>query len=208
MFYIKDSFDDILRFGDVIRGFQYFLPNFDGLPYIVDTNINIEIIKSDYFVVLTPCCSIENSFITLTPLKQLRYQFFSNPFFVEDFTVINRKMLPQNAVAPSIWERFEVEERNKRIQEGPKYSFAEVFIYGSDELLPTYELSYKGNPRVQTGYYMIDFKEAFTIKSNKIIKNMRYPKILQLTIESREELRCKIGEYFSRVPVEDQVARL
>jgi hypothetical protein len=37
---------------------------------------------------------------------------------------------------------------------------------------------------------------------------MEYPKILQLTIETREELRDKPGEYFKRVPQEDKIARI
>jgi hypothetical protein len=81
MFYVKNSFDNVLRFGDVIKGFQFFIPNFEELPDIVDSNIKIEITKSSYFVVITPCCSIENGSISLTPLKQIRYQFFSNPFY-------------------------------------------------------------------------------------------------------------------------------
>jgi len=209
MFYIKDSYDNILRFGDVINGFQYFKPNFEGLPEVVDSNIKIEIIKSNYFVVLTPCCSIENENLNLTPLKQIAYKFFSNPYFEKDFTIINRRMLPEQTVAPRIWnDVFTEEERSKRIGEGVKYSFAELFIYEKNDLIPPYKLSYKGNPDIITGYYMIDFKDIFTIKSAKIQRNMEYPKILQLTIETREELRDKIGEYFKRVPQEDQIARV
>jgi hypothetical protein len=116
-------------------------------------------------------------------------------------------MLPENAVAPEIWKKFKEAERNKRIIEGPKYSFAEIFIYERDALLPVYELSYKDHPKISTGYYMIDFKDIFTIRSQKIIKKMSYPKILQLTTETREELRCKISEYYTRVPAEDQIAQ-
>lgn len=211
MFYVKGSFDNTLRFGDVINGFQYFMPNFEEFPDLLDSNIKIEITRASHFVVLTPCCSIERGSITMVPIKEVLYKFFDNPYFTEDLTVINRKMPPEKAVSPKIWqENLTEEQRNKRILEGPKYSFGEYFIYEKDDLLPVYEIKYKDKPTgINTGYYMIDFKDIFTIKSSKIVKYIKYPrKILELSIETRAELRTKISEYFTRVPEEDQVIRL
>ena len=55
---------------------------------------------------------------------------------------------------------------------------------------------------------MIDFRQAFKVSCDKVIapKNCPYEiKCLQLTIDTRNELREKIAEYFLRKPDEELV---
>lgn len=209
MSYIENSFDPTLRFGDIIRGFQYFTPNFKNLIEYIDDKITIEINKAGFFVVLTPCCSIKDSSILLAPLKEIQYGFFDNPYFEKDLTNINRLVPPDKTVPAGVWnEKFDDKERLERIEIGPVYVFKEFFIYDSNPLLPEYDLKYKSAPTIRTGFYMIDFKEVFIIKSAQIQKNFNYPKILQLTVKSREELRLKISDFYYRTPEEDKIMLL
>ena len=85
------------------------------------------------------------------------------------------------------------------------YSLFELFLYGPNEKLPEYQIRYKNILGESIGTYMIDFKETFTISSKKIQRGNSYPKILQLSISSRGELRNKLAYFFNRIPEEDNI---
>ena len=162
-----------------------------------------------YSVVLTPCCSIGESTISLTPLIKVRSDFFKNPYFLEDLTRINRRMKPQQAKPPDEWGNFTPEEKQRRLAEGINYALLELFIYEEHELFKTYLLR-----KQEVRYYMIDFKNIHTIKCAMIkrpekVKPEDAPliesKVLQLSIQARSELRDKIAYYYSRLPEEDKI---
>ncbi len=205
MFYEIRKPNLFLRFGDIIDGFQQVKPIFNKF----DTNKNdfqINVEHNQYFVVLTPCCSIEKQTISLTPLKPLRSSFFSNEYFVEDFTAINRLMSPQQIVPKKAWEeKFDDNERQKRLSEGNNYAFIDLFIYQEHKLLPIYKLNSKKLGKISTGFYLIDFKDTFVIESKQIQREAKLSKILQLSIQSRTELREKISAFYHRIPDEDIV---
>jgi hypothetical protein len=55
---------------------------------------------------------------------------------------------------------------------------------------------------------MIDFANIQKVNCNKIITPENAPldtKCLQLSIQSRSELRNKISNYYSRKPIEDKI---
>lgn len=204
MFYEKEM-DEALRFGDVLKGFILAASNIEEPNsregFAIDVDLPL------YCVVLSPCCSIGHKKISLTPLIKVRRSFFDNPYFEEDLTRINRKMEPQQAVAPYIWDKFPPEEKQKRLEEGLGYPFLELFIYEKHDLFTEYLLhGRKGN--IVTKYYMIDFTNIQKVNCDKIITPENAPletKCLQLSVQSRSELRDKISYYYSRVPKEDKI---
>ena len=68
-------------------------------------------------------------------------------------------------------------------------------------LFSEYTLSYKGES-IKTRFYMIDFKNISVIEK-KPIGSLIEAKRLQLSKTSRNELRFKLGEFFSTIPEED-----
>ncbi len=205
MFYETNP-DEALRFGDVVKG--YILSNsiiqkpISGMEF----NLSIDVDFPLFSVVLTPCCSISDKLITLCPLKQLRPSIFDNPFFEEDLTRINRQMYPQEAVSKEIWDNLGEKERQKRLLVERGYAFNELFVYEKNVLFPTYKIKRKER-QIDTNYYMIDFKDTYKIKCDKIITPKNSPldmKYLQLSQNTRSELRKKISDYYGRIPDEDR----
>lgn len=155
MFYAKKR-DNILRFGDVVRG--YILSN----PTIKEPvsplkseshNYKIDIEMPINSIVLTPCCSIGESTISLTPLIKVRSDFFKNPYYAEDLTRINRMMKPQQSLSPDEWKKLSLEKQQRHLAEGTTYAHLNLFIYGENEIFKEYTLRQR-----EITHYMIDFK--------------------------------------------------
>ena len=197
------GFDKNLRLGDIIDGFSHITPTFDDL-FNSKNEFRLDIKNQQFFAILTPCCSIENNLITLLPLTQIKPSFLLNPYFSDELTRINRPGPPDKIIPPIAWEILTPEQKSKEIENGESYAFFELFIYSANEKLPKYDLKYKNSVTTML-YYMIDFKQAFTITSKKIQRGATYPKVLQLTITSRSELRNKLAKFYSRIPDEDLV---
>lgn len=203
------STDPFLRLGDVVEG--YVSPStkieepFLSLERKVYHNYNINIEVPTCSVVLTPCCSIEDQMISLTPLIQLKSDFLKNDYYVEDFTRINRVMVPKLAFPPAEWEKLPVGEKHEIESRGNSYALLSFFVYEPNELFNSYELRKK-----QVKHYMIDFRNIQTLKcpliktkeqrekSGKeelpILKSKRF----QLSVSTRKELRDKLSNYFWR----------
>ena len=210
MFYAEKT-DYYLRFGDVVRG--YILPNTTIKEPILSFkteshNYTIDV-EMPYSVVLTPCCSIGESTISLTPLTKVRSNFFKNPYFAEDLTRINRKMEPQQAHSPDEWKNFSLEEQQRYLEEKINYALLNLFVYEENERFTKYTLRKR-----EIIYYMINFKDIYTMKCAMIkrpeeLKPEDAPivesKVLQLSIQARSELRDKIVFYYSRIPKEDEI---
>lgn len=203
--YLIGTHDSFLRLGDVITGFSYFLPDFDDFVN-KGNDFKLAVESKKYFVILTPCCSIEDKLITLVPLNRLNSNLIKNPFYSEDFTRINRPMEPLNAIPPDVLTKLPDEEKDNIASRGISYQLTEKFIYSDNDKLEEYQLSYKGINLI-TRTYWIDFKEAFTISSKLIQRSNpnNVSKLIQLSIRAREELRQKIAKFYSRIPDEDIV---
>lgn len=207
MFYANRP-SNALRFGDIVRGYVNATPRVDG-PLAAGQYgpIELQVDQPEYSVVLSPCCSISDKLLLLAPLSRVKGGFFSNPYFAEDLTRINRKMEPQQAVPPDIWAKLNDEERTRREAAGTAYSLLESFVYDEHELLPTYEVPRKGG-NIRTGHYMVDFRHTFRVDCNRVNDPRSSPqetKLLELSIQSRSDLREKIAYFYARVPVEDEV---
>ncbi len=205
-FYLE-PFDTSFRFGDVLKGFVVSTPNFSNPPLTNENmNFNIEVSLPSYCVVLSPCCSISDKTIALSPLIKLYPTFFKNEYFTEDLTRVNRLVPPEKTMPSYAWEKLSLEKKQEILDKGEGYTFLDLFIYKEHDLFPKYEISRKSEDNIFTKYYMIDFRNIFRVNSSSIKNPNVVPiesKCLQLTIETRTDLRLKITKYFSRIPDED-----
>lgn len=201
--------DRALRFGDVIRGFVLSTPVMkQPILDVGQHDYHVEVRLPDLCAILSPCCSIGDQMIALSPLKRVLPSFFENPYLAQDLTNLNRKMRPEEAIPPAAWEKMPEEERQRRLREGETYAFASYFVYAEHECLPMYVLRTKG-AEIQTGYYMIDFRDTFKVNCQAIVSADKSPveaKLVQLTVLARREMREKIGAYYLREPIEDRIA--
>lgn len=211
MFYASDM-DLVLRFGDVVRGYVNVLPTirrpvFDMSHVTSFCSVSVDVPL--FSVVMTPCCSIEDSMVCLTPLIPLKSSFGKNPHFVADFTIINREIEPRMCFAPQDWAAMDALRRQEIEAKRKPYTLLNYFVYERNDLFDPYVL--RGN---LTGYYMIDFRNIYTVKCDMIKRAEKMgpeeaaivdSKCLQLSDATREELRNKIAYYFGRVPDEDLV---
>ena len=208
MFYDK-HIDEALRLGDVVRGYVTCTPNIKKpLLSNEEARYAVDIAVPAYCAILTPCCSIGNKTVLLAPLIQVRGALFDNPYFAKDLTNINRRMEPKQTVAPEVWEHLPPEEQQRRLQEGNAFAFLESFVYERNELFPKYTLHRKAGNIDDINYYMIDFRDTSKLCCSKIVSPGDAPiesKCLQLSVQTRQELRHKISYYFATVPEEDRV---
>jgi len=208
MFYEREP-EKALRFGDVLKGYPSTTPMIEE-PILngVGRKYNVNISIPNYCVVMDPCCSIGNKMISLTPLIQVFTTFFDNPYLAEDLTRINRVMKPEQAVPPAVWEKLPEEEKRKRLAEGDAYAFVSLFVYEKHDLFPRYTVHRRKGQRIETNYYMIDFRNTYKLSCDKIHSPTNAPlhsKVLQLSVKTRSELRDKVTFYFARIPQEDKI---
>lgn len=206
MFY-TDKPDAALRFGDLVRGFARSTPVIKELflgghppPY------ELQVASPRRAVVMSPCCSIGGKVLCLAPLQKIRRGFHRNPYLAEDLTNINRRMPPEKAVPPLDWRKMREEEKRKRLSAGNAYAFVELFIYEEHDLLERYEIPTRRGP-IETGCYVVDFRAIYRVNCDKVNTPENAPleaKLLQLSVETRAELRAKIADYFGRAPAEDE----
>jgi hypothetical protein len=214
MFYEEKQIDKILRFGDIVRGYLYpqvkikqpFLSLENSIYHNYVVNFEVPV----FSVILTPCCSIgEQNLVCMSPLIQLKKDFFKNPYLIEDFTRLNREIDPDKVYAPEDWMKKPDEERQKLIAKGRGYTEYYLFIYAPCDAFPPYE-----RRKQETKYYMVDFRNIQTLKCD-LIKgredtieedgDILASKCMQLSRQTRRELRLKLSHYFGRVPIEDEI---
>jgi len=207
MFY-TDNPDQALRFGDVISGFFLSSTNMSspaksGNPQDLDYEIKVSCPR--FSVILTPCCSIGDKTLALTPLLQINPKWLKNPYLREDLTNLNRPMTPRQAVPPDVWNGLPEEERQRRLDHrtGVGLEFLEYFVYPPHDLLRKYLINNESYH-----HYCIDFRRISRVECSQVANPKQSPleaKLLQLAKETRSELRFKLSKYFTRVPKEDQV---
>ena len=97
--FYADRPGDALRFGDIITGFTNCTPVVDQ-PQAA--SFRIDVAKEPFFAGLSPCCSIDERVVSLVPLQRVRPSFFTNPYFAEDLTRINLRILRSKAMPPIV----------------------------------------------------------------------------------------------------------
>lgn len=210
-FYEEHDLDQAFRFGDVVQGFVSCCSKQDEFSFTsnpkLDLEYDINIFHSGYSVILTPCCSIGDKTITLCRLQTILPGFLNNDYLKIDLTNINRPMTVEQSIPPLIWEKLPDIEKQRRldIQSQEGFAFVEYFVYKDHSLLPKYKIK-TPDGEIDIGFYMIDFRRSYRVNSNKIPNAKQAPlelKVLQLSIQARQELRDKLAAYYTRVPQED-----
>jgi len=84
-----------------------------------------------------------------------------------------------------------------------------LFIYENADIFQEYTLKRKGQEKITTNYYMIDFRNTYKICCKEIISPEKAPlksKVLQLSPETRAELTNKLLKYYERIHLEDKAS--
>ncbi len=210
MFY-TDTPDRALRFGDIVKGLVLSATCVDKPDTGFRKDYQIEIEHPEFTVIISPCCSIGNKTLTISPLLKVLPSWFTNPYLREDLTRVNLPMKPEQSVPPETWQRLSQEEKEARFDMTMPESLAfyEYFVYSAHELLPRYKVeSAKLHVNGETGCYVIDFRRICRLTCDQVTSAKSAPievKLLQLSKESRSQLRDKLSAYFARKPVEDSV---
>lgn len=214
MFYSSRR-DGFLRFGDIVKGFISAPPTIKRPVFDIShvkSFCNIDVEVPPFSVILTPCCSIGDHMLCLTPLIQLRKTFFNNSYFVKDLTIINREIKPEYCYPPEEWEAFDPSRKDEINAMSKPYTLLNLFIYEKHDLLPLYPIA-----GTETNYYMIDFRNVSTVKCDLVKRAEQMgidesaiieSKLLQLSDTSREELRNKLAYYYGRIPEEELPERI
>lgn len=207
--FYEHSPERVLRFGDVIRGFQFATPQTHTPSLETQKDWDIAVSVPEYAAVMTPCCSIEGKAIALAPLVQIRPGFLNNEHLAEDLTRINEKVAPEQSIASHSWETLPPERRQSLIAKGPSYVFIDCFIYQAHDLLRRYVLHCKSG-QIEVGQYMVDLKSICRVDCNLVNRDSPAPpgtKILQLSVATREAMRNKLSHYYGRAAEEDLAYR-
>jgi hypothetical protein len=213
MFYDPNP-SGILRLGDIVQGFPLTATGFSLAPDgSQPEDFRVEVRQPPFAAVLSPCCSIGSSTVLLSPLLTIERGWFANDYFVLDFTNLNRPMTAEQALPRDKWDKLTPDEREKRLdvgKPGGSYAYLEQFIYAPHDLLPVYHVRWKGEDK-QVGHYMVDFRRTYKVECPHISypQNERSPvarmKRLQLSVESRGQLRDKLSYFYGNPPSEDAV---
>lgn len=203
MFYLPKPSKE-LRFGDVITGLLFSTPNLDepGLS-LLDAPHNLHLSIPIYSVVMTPCCSIEDQTISVTPLIKMPPQMFSTIVIEENPLIINTEMKQEDAMHPKRYANLPPEKRTDVLS----YSHLNLFIYEECDIFDPYVVATREGHRLTTKQYAINFKDIYRINCNKVQSSKQSPlelKRLELTPFTRRNLRNKIQNYYGRPTEEDE----
>lgn len=216
MFY-QTHHSEVLRQGDVVEGYISTRPTITSpRPFTKQTEqlctVDIEI--PSYSVVLSPCCSIEDGVICLTPLIPINNKILRNDHLREDPTVINAIVKPEYTAPSYVWNKPEFqEEKLKRLAAGEGYVFNYYFAYEGNDIFQYYTVDIRGKDNITTNCYIIDFRNIYSLMCDMIKrqsaltdhdKPLIESKRLELSVETRHLLRNKLSYYFWRPAPEDE----
>lgn len=203
MFY-KFPLDQVIRQGDVTEGLISFgaiaykllsgddICDFDSQPcFGIDLRFN-------YNVVMTPCCTIEKanyiSFCPLYPVSKKIKNLINKEYLNEDPTRINTPVPAEKCVSVRYWnEKLTEVEREMKRQQGKTYTELSYFVFRKHDGIFEEDMT-------------IDFNDIFCIRKRDLgnyLEKMLPFKVLQLTNDTRANLRQKLVKFFGRDPEED-----
>jgi hypothetical protein len=202
-----DSPSRILRFGDVVTGFQTAAVRIDSPDTSTKSlDLHIHVSQPKYFAVMTPCCSIEMQSLSLAPLDELWNGFLALPNLWDDLGSINSPMPAERAVPPAKWQHLDATQKSRIIARGTEYVLVNCFIYEPHDLFETYTLKKGKDLSREFRHRLVDFKKIFRVDCSQINRDHDAPagiKVLQLTEPIRAQLRDKLAYFFGRPPDED-----
>jgi len=190
-----------LRQGDIVLGLPILEPTKRGAPIaLVEHDYQVEV-RVCHCAVITPCCSIEDGQIVLSPLRQLTGKISKHEVFGPEPLRINGRVSPEESTGPAKWAELSADEQTRRQAEGNAYVWLYVFVYDEHPLLPPYSL--RGR---ETSAYHVDFRSTFSVKWDRIRRDEATAsaiKVAELAVESRKMFRDKLAYFFGRAPAED-----
>ena len=191
-----------LRFGDVIQGFQHPTVRIDALDHEVDLKLSVS--RPQYFAIMSPCCDIELSALSLAPLTPVRDNMVLNyPRLRQNLTQFNIKFPPKEGLTAEQIAKQSPEKQAELLAQGPTYSFLDCFVYEQNGLFPTYPVTRSSKVLATSEYRMVDFKSMFRIDCRLIERGKEVPqglKVSELSEDTRAQLRDKLSYYFGRLP--------
>lgn len=181
-----DIFEGLVNIG--ITSLKFLTPDMLNKEHTPCFSVNLGF---SYATIITPCCDIQKrDYLAFCPLIPLQDKVRQNEFFNKDPTRLNTKVKPENMVPKLAWDRFTDEEKTKRAKTGKRYAFVHNFVFETRE-------------DIFSNYMVIDFNCIFNISrkplggKNELLLPSR---ILQLSSESRRDLRLKLANYYFRNP--------
>lgn len=188
-----------LRFGDVVTGFQHPTVRIDTPDSAVDLKISVT--RPQYFAVMTPCCNIELSAVSLAPLIQVRDAIvLKHPRLLANLTLINVPFQPKEGFTDGQIAKMDLAKQAELLSQSAQYAFLDCFVYEPNGLFPFYEIKRK-ETAAKLQYRMVDFKSIFRVECSLIEREQIVPtgvKISELTVITRAQLRDKLTFYFGR----------
>jgi hypothetical protein len=202
MIFYEDTPSRVIRQGDVIQGLPMLNPSIKGDPLssaLQEYQIEVSVCLC---AVITPCCSIEEGQIALSPLRPLEARFVKNEFFKENPLLMNVKVDAEHSMGPAMWETLSAGEKANRLAIGKAYCWRNLFTYDESPLFSQYTLRGK---KMRNQY--IDFRKTFFVKWDQIKRDWESAtqiKLAELSVEARASMREKLTSYYERVPDEDR----
>ena len=167
MFYTTTP-DEALRFGDIVHGFALSWANVDKPPHTqAPYACEVDVSRPLYASVLSPCCSIGDGVIALSPLVEVPARLLGNPFFSDDLTRVNSRVKPEQSVSPEAWQKLGIEEKERRFARGPSYTFVHFFVYAPHDLLKEYSVATADRP-ITLGHYLVDFRRIAAVLCKQV----------------------------------------
>jgi hypothetical protein len=195
---------DKLRFGDVISGLLFSAPNLNEphLSLLVSPH-SVHLSIPVFSVLVTPCCSIEDKTISVTPLVAMPPEIFCTKAIEENPLIINSPMKQEDAIHPRQYENLAPERRTDALN----YGFLNYFVYDESDFFDPYVLVTREGDKILTRKYAINFKDIYRVNCDKVQSAKQAPvelKRLELTPFTRRDLRYKVQNYYGRPTEEDK----
>ncbi len=195
MFYAETPSQEI-RQGDVFRGLitigvvaSKFLTStvLDNEP---DPCFQLNL-SSNFATVVTPCCDIQKrEYLAFCPLLPFPPKIRKNEILDKFPTKLNDMIEPENAIPKSQWDALPPEIKDKKAQGGRIYIYYNNFAFEKVDSIFEKDM-------------IIDFNYIFNVSRKNLggrnEKLLPY-RVLQLSRDSRESLRRKIGAFYLRDP--------
>lgn len=201
--FYADQLGAQLRRGDIVEGFPVTTPSLDAESAsgrVADWKIIAQ--QPKHLVVLSPCCSIEEKNVLMAPLTRItEKQILETPRLLEDPTRVNREMTLAESLSPDHYQRIPPATRNAREAKGPVYACAQVFCYSPHRILGSY---LSGDRTIE--HWQVKFTDIYKLQWKHIARGQAIPagvKVLELSIEARNDLRLKLSKFFFRPAEED-----
>jgi hypothetical protein len=217
MFYLEEMNPNMLRQGDIISGYirtSIYIKNPIMNENLQDYKYELKSEIPQYSGIVSQCCDIENETAQLAPLRKINKKMFQNPELIKNPIKLNEKIEKIDLLHPTTVKYLKENKKENYeniIQDGKKYQFNSFFFYQSSETFPEYSIEFEQTEEtINTRAYYIDFREIYQINCKQIQrknfgKDILGSKVLELTIEGRNQLRQKLNNFFCRIPEEDEI---